>query len=148
MCPPVLARCADNIAFMVLLLADGVVKNLSPQQALAALGGVIARIHDLGGFVTVCLTGDCARGLRPLVHHLPRTVEVLCLKPGEESPLLAARAGCYDLIAAADLAALEPIARMTRRACALLHDGQLELLDAGEDRAGSGYNRRGRLHPV
>jgi GT2 family glycosyltransferase len=130
--PPVLARTPDCVSFRVLVLGNALVEDLSPQQALAAVNGVIARIHEVGGFVTFCVTGACARGLRPFVRQLPRTVEVFCLEQGEqEGPLLAARAGCYDLIAAADAAALGPIANgPSRPACALLRDGRLELLDA------------------
>jgi GT2 family glycosyltransferase len=127
--PVVRARAADDLPFSVLLLGDGLIAGLPPEQALASANELIARIHGLGGFVTFCLTGPCARGLRPFLRRLPRTVEVLSLEQGET--LLAERAAYSDLIVAADSAALDSFAggeRGCRRA--LLREGRLELLDA------------------
>jgi GT2 family glycosyltransferase len=143
--PAVLARTADDLPFTVLLLGDALVEGLPPERALASVRELIARIHALGGFVTLCLTGARAGGLRPFLRHLPDTVEVLCLEHGEaDRPLRAAREDWYDLIVAADAATLEPfVTGEERRSCALLRDGRLELLGARED----GPARRSRTSP-
>jgi len=129
--PQMLARTA-NLTFNVLLLGDALVQGLPVEQALGVLEGLIARIHGRDGFVTLCLTGAVARGLRPVVRHLPRTVEVVCLEQEDQfEALLASRAGCYDLIAAADAAALLPFqTEQDQSRCALLRDGQFQLLTA------------------
>ncbi len=143
--PAVLARTADDLPFSVLLLGDALVEGFPPERALASIGEWIARIHNLGGFVTLCLTGARARGLRPFLRHLPDTVEVLCLDPEEpDGPLRAAREGWYDLVVAANAATLEPFGKgEERRPCALLRDGRLELLSEGE----RGPARRSRTGP-
>jgi GT2 family glycosyltransferase len=129
----VLSRRADHRRFSVLLLADGLVRDLSDAEALAAIQDVVARVEALDGLVTLWLTGQAGRRLRPQRARLPRTVEVIGAEEDGAAPPLAARAACYDLVVAADADALGHCATGgIKPARALLRGGRLQLLDSAE----------------
>ncbi len=135
----VISRRADHRRFSVLLLADSLVRSLSDEKALAAIGDVVARVEALEGLVSVWLTGSVARRLRPLLRRLPRTVEVLGPEVEGALPPLTTRVACYDLLVAADAETLWACdTGGVKPARALLRGRRFELLDVRDHgRAGA-----------
>jgi GT2 family glycosyltransferase len=126
------SRSANRDSFKVLVLGDGLVAGSSPEAAWNTLTDLLSRAESLDGSVTLCLTGEAADGLTPLLHRLPKTVELLrCAKVEELRSLLLGRAVGYDLVVAR-----EP-GEMTRLGLpwlgsvprALWCDGRLTLLE-------------------
>jgi GT2 family glycosyltransferase len=131
-CPHTLARTSDLRRFRILLVIDGLIRDLPAGQALAALQEVIGRMQALDGFVTLCLTGAGARRARPLLRRLPRTAEVVCLEQAAAAEeFLAERAADYELVVADNPARLRPLAAAPpATSCAVLHEGRLTLAGA------------------